>query len=73
MHGQTDTGHILHIYVGLAQACPEYTVCSLVSWPSHPAFVACSTNTGEGLVKLSHMVWRTWTCGGVLHSYKNGK
>ena len=30
-----------------------------------PAFVACSTNAGEGLVKLSHVQWRTWTCGGV--------
>jgi len=35
-----------------------------------PAFVACSTNTGEGLVKLSHVQWRTWTCGGVAHSPK---
>jgi len=34
-----------------------------------PAFVACSTNAGEGLVKLSHMVWRTWTYGGVAHSW----
>jgi len=34
-----------------------------------PAFVACSTNAGEGLVKLSHMVWRTWTCGRVAHSF----
>ena len=40
-----------------------------------PAFVACSTdyNTGEGLVKLSHVVWRTWTRGGVAHSQKNSK
>jgi len=38
-----------------------------------PAFVACSTNTEEGLVKLSHMVWHTWTCGGVAHSRKNSK
>jgi len=28
-----------------------------------PAFVTCSTNMGEGLVKLSHVVWHTWTCG----------
>ena len=33
------------------------------------SFVACSTNAGEGLVKLSHVVWRTWTCGGVAHSF----
>ena len=38
-----------------------------------PAFVTCSTNTGEGLVKLSHVVWRTWTHGGVAHSQKNSK
>jgi len=36
-------------------------------------FVACSTNAGEGLVKLSHVVWRTWTCGGVAHSHKSSK
>ena len=34
-----------------------------------PAFVACSTNAGEGLVKLSHVQWRTWTCGGVALSF----
>jgi len=34
-----------------------------------PAFVACSTNVGEGLVKLSHVQWHTWTCGGVAHSF----
>ena len=34
-----------------------------------PVFIACSTNVGEGLVKLSHVVWRTWTCGGVAHSF----
>jgi len=35
---------------------------SLASYPGllTPVFVACSTNTGEGLVKLSHMVWGTW-------------
>ena len=35
---------------------PELTGC-LASYPGllTPAFVACSTNTGEGLVKLSHM------------------
>jgi len=38
-----------------------------------PAFVACSTNAGEGLVKLSHVVWRTWTYGGVAHPRKNSK
>jgi len=34
-----------------------------------PAFVTCSTNAGKGLVKLSHVVWRTWTYGGVAHSF----
>jgi len=43
----------------------------LASYPGllAPAFVTCSTNAGEGLVKLSHMGWRTWTCGGVAHSF----
>jgi len=48
-------------------------VCSgrLASRPGllTPAFVACSINAGEGLVKLSHVQWRTWTCGGVAHSF----
>ena len=46
------------------------TVC-LALYPGllTPAFVACSTNAGEGLVKLSHVVRRTWTCGGVAHSF----
>ena len=38
-----------------------------------PAFVTCSTSAGEGLVKLSHMVRCTWTCGGVAHSQKKRK
>jgi len=40
---------------------------ALASYPGllAPAFVTCSTNAGEGLVKLSHVVWHTWTCGGV--------
>ena len=38
-----------------------------------PAFVACTTNVGEGLAKLSHVVWRTWTCGGKAHSRENSK
>jgi len=44
----------------------------LASYPGllTPAFVACSTNAGEGRIKLSHVVWRTWTCGGVAHSRK---
>ena len=33
-----------------------------------PVFIACSANMGEGLVKLSHMQWCIWTCGGVAHS-----
>jgi len=34
-----------------------------------PVFVACSANMGEGLVKLSHVQWCIWTCGGVAHSF----
>ena len=51
--------------------CTNY----IASYPGllAPAFVACSTNAGEGLVKLSHVVWRTWTCGGVAHSRRNSK
>ena len=41
--------------------------------PSHPVFVACSTNAWEGLVKLSHVQRRTWTCGGVAQSWKSRK
>ena len=56
--------------------CSSQSLCCccivVASYPDllAPAFVACSTNVGEGLVKLSHMVWRTWTCGGVSHSRK---
>ena len=34
---------------------PRVHIASYPGLPP-PAFVACSTNTGEGLVKLSHMV-----------------
>jgi len=34
---------------------------------STQVLVACSMF--EGLVKLSHMQWHTWTCGGVAHSF----
>ena len=43
--------------------------CWYCWWTSQSLFVACSTNAGEGLVKLSHVVWRTWMCGGVAHSF----
>jgi len=45
----------------------------LASYPGlfTPAFVAYRTNVGERLVKLSHVQWPTWTCGGVAHSWKN--
>jgi len=53
----------------------ELTALDLASYPGllTPAFVACSANAGEGLVKLSHVVWRTWMCGGVAHSRKTHK
>ena len=43
----------------------------LASYPGllTPVFVACSTNVGEGLVELSRVIWRAWTCGGVAHSF----
>jgi len=56
-----------------------HTLSATITWLAlypgllTPAFVACSTNAGEGLVKLSHVVWCTWTCGGVAHSHKNNK
>ena len=62
--------------------CPVgYKTCyipwerSVVSYPGllTPAFVACSTNNGEGLVKLSYVQWCTWMCGKVAHSWKNSK
>ena len=47
-------------YVGIsynyAIVCQSNHLCSLVRRPSRPAFVACSTNAEEGLVKLSHVV-----------------
>jgi len=51
------------------------SVCVLALYPGLliPAFVACSISAGEGLVKLSHVVWRTWACGGVAPSCKNSK
>jgi len=51
---------------------PTQAVMELASYPGlpTPVFVACNTNVGEGLVKLSHVQWRTWTCGGVAHSWK---
>jgi len=47
----------------------------LASYPGllAPVFVALNTSMGEGLVKLSHVVWCTWMCGGVAHSRKNSK
>ena len=46
----------IHLYVWV-------NMHSVASYPGllAPAFVACSTNIGEGLVKLSHVVWCTWT------------
>jgi len=51
------------------------TICThdLASYPGLLAFVACSTNVGEGLVKLSHVHWHTGMCGGVAHSWKSHK
>ena len=62
------TGWIMQFAMYKKHAMP-----CLISRPSHPVFVACSTNAGEGLVKLSHVQWRTWTCGGVVHSWKSCK
>jgi len=43
--------------------------CALWNQPLDGEFVAHSINVGEGLVKLSHVVGRTWTYGGVAHSF----
>jgi len=53
------------------QAVQLYCWSTIASYPDllTPAFVTCSTNAGEGLVKLSHVKWHTWTCGGVAHSF----
>jgi len=42
--------------------CPYALKLHVASYPGlpAPAFVVCSTNAGEGLVKLSHMQWCTW-------------
>ena len=41
----------------LRQLTEDKCECSVASYPGllTPVFVACSTNTGEGLVKLSHV------------------
>ena len=46
------------VVVHRAEACFGPTNSCLASYPGFltPAFVACSTNAGEGLVKLSHVV-----------------
>ena len=61
----TQQGEILHI------CFTNWQWIMVASYPGllTPAFVACSTNTGEGLVKLSHVRWCTWMCGGVAHSF----
>jgi len=60
---------------GCVCGCVHVCVCvvCVALYPGllDPAFVACSTNAGEGLVKLSHMVWCTWMCGRVAPSRKN--
>ena len=52
-------------------ARPSHGRCT-ISFPGLliPAFVACSTNAGEGLVNSSRAVTYMdigWTCGGVAH------
>ena len=57
-------------------AASTRTRCGVALYPGRlltPVFVACSTNAGEGLVKLSHVQWHTWTCGGVAQSWKSRK
>jgi len=68
-HFCTDTHYIaLHTPITLITL---HNRLSVASYPGllTPMFVACSTNMGEGLVKLSHMVWGTWMCGGVAHPF----
>ena len=42
--------------------CSARLIVLVASYPGllAPAFVACSTNAGEGLVKLSHVQWHTY-------------
>ena len=65
-----------------SEVAANYICCTsdLASYPSllTPAFIACSINTGEGLVKQNQSCALTymnvgWTCGGVTHSRKNCK
>ena len=56
---------------GCVHVCVCVVCVALYPGLLDPAFVACSTNAGEGLVKLSHMVWCTWMCGRVAPSRKN--
>ena len=56
--------------LGYLHAAPHYSLFT-------PAFVTCSTNAGEGLVKLvtCNMTYLDvgWTCGRVAHSWKSHK
>jgi len=81
-HANSKTAVLLQYLMGCwwgllkcnANSARRYSL-PLASYPGllDPVFVACSTNAGEGLVKLSHVVWRTWTCGWVAPSRKNNK
>ena len=69
--------HCIVIRLQLSSCWSHLLLCALspiplvASYPGlfTPAFVTCNTNAGKGLVKLSHVQWRTWMCGGVAHSF----
>ena len=64
---------LMHIFLISKLCIHEWLLCRLSSWRMYvtacasvlpgllaPAFVTCSTNAGEGLVKLRHMQWHTY-------------
>ena len=63
------------IRMGNNSILSQYCNNVLASYPGllTPVLVTSSANVGEGLVKLSHMQWLTWTCGGMAHSQKKHK
>jgi len=49
------TGEQQYVDIPVALLLHVQGFISHVPRPSHPVFVACSANAGEGLVKLSHV------------------
>jgi len=58
LHTSKTTRNFLSLYPCKSTSNVERSTSVIAPYPGlTPAFVACSTNVGEGLVKLSHMQW----------------